>query len=78
MHDPDGERLAFIQGKGGASRGPKRDSTNKGKIECWLCGGAHYKNEFVQNLNVDDCDEEHNLFSAGDGYGLVQKQAEGL
>ena len=32
----------------------------------------------VQNLNVDDCDEEHNLFSADDGYGLVQKQVKGV
>ena len=29
----------------------------------------------VQNLNIDDCDEEHNLFLANNGYGLVQKQA---
>jgi hypothetical protein len=29
----------------------------------------------VQNLNIDDCDEEHNLFSDNNGYGLVQKQA---
>jgi hypothetical protein len=69
------------------SRGPKRDSANKGKIECWHCGGVHYKNECpelrtmdagIQNFNIDDCNKEHNLFSADDGYGLVQKQEKGV
>ena len=32
----------------------------------------------IQNLNIDDCNVEHNLFSANDGYGLVQKQAKGV
>ena len=32
----------------------------------------------IQNLNIDNCNEEHNLFSADDGYGLVQKQAKGV
>ncbi len=81
VRDPDGEGLAFIQGKGGASRGPKND------IKCYHCGGPHYKNECpelklldsgVQNLNIDDCDNEHNLFLADDGYGLIQKQAKGV
>jgi len=31
----------------------------------------------VQNLNIDNCDKEHSLFLANDGYGLVQKQARG-
>jgi hypothetical protein len=83
MHDPDGEGLAFIQGEGGMSRGPK----NKSKVKCWHCGGPHFKNKCpelklldtgIQNLNVDDCSEEHNLFSADDGYGLVQKQTKGV
>ena len=74
MLDPDGEGLAFIQGEGGASRGPK----SKGKVECWHCGGSHFKNECtelklldtgVQILNIGDCNEEHNLFSADDGAG---------
>jgi hypothetical protein len=44
LRDPDGEGLAFVQGEGGASRGPKKDSANK-VVECWHCGGPHYKNE---------------------------------
>jgi hypothetical protein len=57
-----------------------RDSTNKGEIECWHCSSLHYKNKClelklldvgVQNLNINDCDKEHNLYSADDGYGLV-------
>ena len=32
----------------------------------------------VQNLNINNCDEEHNLFSADNGCGLVQKQAKGV
>ncbi len=81
VYDPDGKGLAFIQGKGGASRGPNKD------IKCYHCGGPHYKNECpklklldsgIQNLNIDDCNDEHNLFSANDGYGLIQKQAKGV
>ncbi len=76
--DPDGEGLAFIQGEGGVSRGPKKD------IKCYHCSGPHCKNKCpklklldsgVQNLNIDDCNNEHNLFSTVDGYGLIQKQA---
>ena len=83
MRDPDGAGLAFIQGEGSTSRGPK----SKGEVECWHCGGLHFKNECpklklldtgVQNLNIDNCSKEHNLFSADDGYGLVQKQAKGV
>jgi hypothetical protein len=78
--DPDGEGLAFIQGDGGTPRGLK----SKGEVECWHCGGLQFKNECpelklldtgVQNLNIEDCSEEHSLFSAYDGYGLIQKQA---
>jgi hypothetical protein len=83
VHDPDGEGLAFVQGDGGTSRGSK----SKGEVECWHCGGPHFKNECpelklldtgIQNLNIEDCSEEHNLFSADDGYGLIQKQAKGV
>ena len=83
MHDLDGEGLAFIQGEGGTSRGPK----SKKKVECWHGGGPHFKNECpklklldtgVQNLNIDDCSKKHNLFSADDGYRLIQKQAKGV
>jgi len=83
VRDPGGEGLAFIQGEGGTSRGPK----SKGEVECWHCGGPHFKNKCpelvlldtgVQNLNIDDCSEEHNLFLADDGHRLVQKQAKGV
>jgi hypothetical protein len=86
-HDLDGKGLAFVQGESGAPRGPKRDGANKGKINCWHCGGPHYKSECpklkvldegVQNFNIDDCNKEHNLFSANNGYGLVQKQTKGV
>jgi hypothetical protein len=59
---------------------PNRDGANKGEIKCWHCSSLYYKNEClelklldvaVQNLNIDDCDKEHNLFSADDAYGLV-------
>jgi hypothetical protein len=78
--DPNGKGLAFVQGEGGAPRSPKR-------INCWHCGGPHYKSECpklkaldkgIQNFNIDDCDKEHNLFLADNGYGLVQKQAKGV
>ncbi len=81
VRDPDDEGLAFIQGEGGASRGPKKD------IKCYHCSGPHYKNECpnlklldlgTQNLNIDNCNNEHNLFLANDDYGLVQKQVKGV
>ena len=73
--NPDGKGLAFVQGKGGASRGPNKDSANK-EVECWHCGGPHYKNKCpklklldmgVQNINADSCNKEHTLFSANNG-----------
>jgi len=83
VSDPDGEELAFIQGEDGTSRGPK----SKSEVQCWHCGGPHFKSECpklklldtgVQNLNIDNRNEEHNLFLADDGYGLIQKQAKGV
>ena len=68
--DPDGEGLAFVQGEGGALRGPKKD------IKCFHCNGPHYKSECpelklldagVQNLNIDDCSEEHSLLKQAKG-----------
>ncbi len=86
--DLDGKGLAFVQGKGGALHGgSKKDSASKGGVDCWHCGGAHYKSKWpdlkkpdagIQNIAINNCDEEHNLFSADDGCGLVQKQAEGV
>ena len=84
--DSDGKGLAFVQGKGGALCGQKKDSANK-KVECWHCGRLHNKNECpklklldagVQNINANLYNKEHTLFSADDRYGLVQKQAKGV
>jgi hypothetical protein len=81
VRDPDGEGLAFVQGEGRTLHGPKKD------IKCFHCDGPHYKSKCpdlklldagVQNLNIGDCSEAHSLFSADDGYGLVQKQAKGV
>ncbi len=83
VRDPDSKGLAFILGEGGTLRGPK----SKGEVECWHCGGPYFKSDCpelklldtgVQNLNINDCSKEHSLFSADDGYGLVQKQAKGV
>ena len=80
--DPDGKGLAFVQGGS-----PKRDSASKGKIKCWQCSEPHYKNKCpklkmldagVQNLNIEDCDKEHDQSLVDDGYRLVQKQAKGV
>jgi hypothetical protein len=83
VRDPEGEGLSFIQGEVSVPRG----SRSNGEVECWHWCGPHFKSECselklldagIQNLNIDDCDEEHNLFLAADGYGLVQKQAKGV
>ncbi len=85
--DPNGKGLAFVQGEGGAPHRPKRDGANKGKINCWHCSGLRNKSECpelkaldkgIQNFNINDCNEELNLFSANNGYGLVKKQAKGV
>jgi len=81
VRNPDGEGLAFIQGDSGTPRGPKKD------VKCFHCNGPHYKADCpelkllesgIENLNIDNCKEEHNLFSADDGHGLIQKQAKGV
>jgi hypothetical protein len=68
-------------------RAARRGSKSKGEVECWHCGGPYFKNECpelklldmgIQNLNIDNCSKEHNLFSADNGYGLIQKQAKGV
>jgi hypothetical protein len=41
VRDLEGEGLAFVQGEGGTPRSSK----SKGKVECWHCGGPHFKNE---------------------------------
>ena len=81
-----GKGLAFVQGEGRASHGPKKNRVNK-KVKRWHCGGPHYKNECpelklldagIHNINIDSCNEEHTLFSTDNGYSLVQKQAKGV
>ena len=83
VRDLDGEGLAFIQGEGGTLRGLR----SKGEVKCWHCGRSHFKRKCpklklldagIQNLNIDNCNKEYSLFSAGDGYGLVQEQAKGV
>ena len=83
VRDLDGEGLAFIQGEGGTSRGLR----SKGEVKSWHCGRLHFKRKCpklklldagIQNLNIDNCNKEYSLFSAGDGYGLVQEQAKGV
>jgi hypothetical protein len=86
---PKGEGLAFIQGKDAMPRIPKKETASKDEIECWHCNKlGHYKNKCpelqqvldvgIQNINIDECDKEHALFSAEDGYGLIQKQEKGV
>ena len=58
------------------------------KIKCWHCDKArHYKSDCpklqvldmgMQNLNIEECNDTHALFSPNDGYGLVQKQKKGV
>ncbi len=53
-----------------------------GMIDCWHCGKlGHYKTscpklqiEGVQNLNIEDCVQEHSLFLADDDYGMFQQE----
>jgi hypothetical protein len=48
------------------------------KLGSLTCPELKLLNTGVQNLNIDDYKEEHNLFSAEDGYRLIQKQAKGV
>jgi hypothetical protein len=79
----DGEGLAFVQGKGAMPHVRKRETARKDEIECWNCNMmGHYKNECtelqvldegIKNINFDECNKKHTLFSANNGYGLIQK-----
>ncbi len=70
---PDSKGVAFVQG--GREKKPAI-----GAIDCWHCGGlGHYKTscpelqiEGVQNLNIEDCVQEHSLFLADDNYEMFQ------
>jgi hypothetical protein len=48
VRDPEGEGLAFVQGKGGALRGPKKD------IKCFHCDELHYKQSECPQLKLLD------------------------
>ena len=32
----------------------------------------------IQNININECNNKHTMFSANDGYGLIQKQKKGV
>jgi hypothetical protein len=65
--------MAFVQG-GGRRRGKDKEADGDGDStpNCWHCGKpGHHKNrcpdlmiEGLDNLNVDDCDDAHVMFSA--------------
>jgi hypothetical protein len=66
---------------------PKRETASKDEIKCWHCNKmGHYKKYApncrlevgIQNIKIDKCNKEHTLFSANDGYGLIQKQEKGV
>jgi hypothetical protein len=59
VHDPDGEGLAFVQGKGTMPRILKREIASKDEIKCWHCSKmGHYKNE-PQNTGTRRGHPEH-------------------
>ncbi len=70
---PDSKGVAFMQGGG-----EKKPAI--GAIDCRHCGKlGHYKMscpklqiEGVQNLNIEDCVQEHSLFLADDDYKMFQ------
>jgi hypothetical protein len=72
---PDSKGVAFVQGGG-----EKKPAI--GAIDCWHCGKlGHYKTscpklqiEGVQNLNIEDCVQEHSLFLADDDYEMFQRE----
>jgi hypothetical protein len=71
--EPDSKGVAFVQGSG--ERKPAI-----GTIDCWHCGKlGHCKTSCpelqivgVQNLNIEDCVQEHSLFSADNDYEMLQ------
>jgi hypothetical protein len=86
VKDPNNNVVAFVQ------TGPKKPGANAppvGDVDCWHCGKrGHYRsncsklqvqelNVGVQNLHMDDCKDEHGLFSSGEDKGLAFPQKSG-
>jgi hypothetical protein len=75
--EPDSKGVASVQGGG-----EKKPAISA--IDCWHCGKlGHYKTSCpklkikgVQNLNIEDCVQEHSLFSADNDYEMLQQEKE--
>ena len=80
----DSNGVTFVQDGGGNWQPPTAPPTKD--IDCWHCGlKGHYKSNCpklqvqeldvgVQNLNIEMCEEAHSLFSANEGWGMVQEE----
>jgi hypothetical protein len=86
IRDPGNDGVAFVQ------TGPKKpgaNATTATDVDCWHCGKkGHYRSDCpelkiqepnvgVQNLHIDDCAEEHALFSSEEDEGLAMAQKSG-
>ena len=86
VRDPGNDGVAFVQ------TGPKKpgaNATTATDVDCWHCGKkGHYRSDCpelkiqepnvgVQNLHIDDCAEEHALFSSEEDEGLAMAQKSG-
>ncbi len=81
--------VAFVQGGSGAKK-PAGTATPIAEVVCWHCAQTgHYKSNCLllkeidqqhgmQNFLTEECNEGHNLFSANDGWTLVQKGKKGV
>jgi hypothetical protein len=86
VKDPSNNGVAFVQ------TGPKKPGANApliGDVDCWHCGKrGHFRSDCpelqvqelgvgVQNLHIDDCKDEHGLFSSKEDKGLAFTQKGG-